>query len=126
MDYADKYLLNQFQDLTVHAVGQKKLLVTFGGKEDGEDGGSETIGMDNFKILAGCLSGKKDSGLTITDVVFPSFGTWIQPFLPLGRRCWRWCEGSSYLVVSEYEMNCQFKTYIAFLGIDGCCVLQIE
>ena len=73
LDYADKYLLNQFQDLTVHVVGQKKLLVTFGGKEDGEDGGSETIGMDNFKILTGCLSGKEDSGLTITDVVFPTF-----------------------------------------------------
>ncbi len=52
----------------------KIVLVTFGEKEDREDGGTGTEGIDNFHSLIALLSDVRQPSIRISSEVFPTFG----------------------------------------------------
>ncbi len=74
LDYSDKYLLNQFKHMTEHSSGPKDLFVTYGGKEDSEDGGTGTEGIDNFNLLVTLLSGSSFGNIRLKSEIYPAFG----------------------------------------------------
>lgn len=74
LDYADKYILQQFQHLENRSPAEKtkKLYTCFGDLEDKEDGGKGTEGADNFKFLIQELSQFK--GIQLKDEILSGLG----------------------------------------------------
>lgn len=74
LDYSHKYLLKQFQRLSDNSTYPKNLFVTYGGKEDSEDGGTGTESIDNFNLLVTLLSDKGYRNIKLKSEVYPTFG----------------------------------------------------
>ncbi len=73
LDYSDRYLLKQFQD-TADTASPGTLVLTYGGREDSEDGGSGTEGIDNFNRLKTLLSEKRYGNIRLKAQIYPTSG----------------------------------------------------
>lgn len=72
LQYCSNYLIKQFQNISDNE-GTKTLFLTFGAKEDSEDG-TETEGIDNFNSLITLLSNNKLKNIKLKSEVYPTFG----------------------------------------------------
>lgn len=72
LQYCNNYLIKQFENIS-YSEYTKILFLTFGAKEDVEDG-TDTEGIDNFNSLIQILSSAKFKNVTLKDEVFSSFG----------------------------------------------------
>ncbi|HUM47842.1 MAG TPA: alpha/beta hydrolase-fold protein [Chitinophagales bacterium] len=75
LGYHNQYLLNQFENQNNHndATGCNVFL-TFGGREDAEDAGKRTTGIDDFNSLVKVLSEKRFDNIQLKSEVYPAFG----------------------------------------------------
>jgi predicted alpha/beta superfamily hydrolase len=74
LDYSDNYLLKQFESIAGILTVPQYLFVTYGGREDREDGGTGTAGIDGFNSLLTILSGKRYGNINVNSEVYANFG----------------------------------------------------
>jgi len=75
LHYCDGYLVRQLQNIPGPGhTNRQTLLMTFGGKEDNEDGGTGTSGIDRFNALLVLLSDSRYKNIKIISEVYPAFG----------------------------------------------------
>jgi len=75
LDYFDQYLSKRFQGIaSSNDTGQRALFITFGGREDAEDGGTGTAGIDNFNSFIALLSGSRFRNIKLKSALYPAFG----------------------------------------------------
>jgi predicted alpha/beta superfamily hydrolase len=73
--YFNNYLINQFQNISGDDnINQQTLFLTFGAREDTEDGETGTEGLDNFNSFAILLSNKRFKNIKVKSEVYQSFG----------------------------------------------------
>jgi predicted alpha/beta superfamily hydrolase len=73
--YYNNYLIKQFQNISGNDnTNQQTLFLTFGAREDTEDGETGTEGLDNFNSFAILLSNKRFKNIKVKSEVYPSFG----------------------------------------------------
>jgi len=73
--YYNNYLIKQFQNISGNDnTNQQTLFLTFGAREDTEDGETGTEGLDNFNSFAALLSNKRFKNIKVKSEVYPSFG----------------------------------------------------
>lgn len=74
LDYCDNYLMKEFKHTAIDSSPILKIVsVSFGGKEDSEDGGTATIGIDNFNSFCKLLSEKNTSNIKLKKEIYPTF-----------------------------------------------------
>lgn len=75
LDYKSNYINQQFQQLKNNPIGSPKvLLTTYGGREDSEDGGTGTAGMDLFNIFCDTIAASRSANIQLTKEIYPLFG----------------------------------------------------
>lgn len=72
--YANNYLIKQFQNTSSNRNTNKQtLFLTFGAKEDSEDG-TGTTGIDNFNAFVALLHEDKFRNFKVESMIYPTFG----------------------------------------------------
>jgi len=74
LDYSRRYLIKQFQNISNNCATPMNLLITFGGREDSEEGGTGTEGMDDYNSFVTIISDKRFKNINLKNKVYPSFG----------------------------------------------------
>jgi predicted alpha/beta superfamily hydrolase len=75
LDYCNQYIPKQFQKVTNYQdTIQRILFLSFGGREDSEDGGTGTAGIDNFNLFTELLSENRFKNIKVKSEVYPNFG----------------------------------------------------
>lgn len=75
LEYCNNYLIKQFQSISgSDNTNQQTLFLTFGAREDSEDGGTGTEGIDNFNSFISLLSDNRFKNIKLKSEVYPSFG----------------------------------------------------
>ncbi len=72
LQYCNNYLIKQFQNISDNE-NTKTLFLTFGAKEDSEDG-TGTEGIDNFNSFITLMSDNKFKNIKLKSEVYPTFG----------------------------------------------------
>ena len=75
LEYCKNYLIKQFQNISGNDnTNQQTLFLTFGAREDSEDGGIGTEGIDNFNTFINLLSNNRFKNIKLKSEVYPTFG----------------------------------------------------
>jgi len=75
LNYCNNYLVKQFQNIQGNNnLKQLTLFLTYGAREDSEDGGTGTAGIDNFNSFVTLLSESKFAAIKLKSEVYPTFG----------------------------------------------------
>ncbi len=75
LEYGNNYLIKQFQTISGNDnTNQQTLLLTFGAREDSEEGGTGTEGIDNFKSFVTLLASNRFKNIKVKSEVYPTFG----------------------------------------------------
>ncbi len=75
LEYCNSYLIKQFQNISGDdKTNQQTLFLTFGAREDSEDGGTGTAGFDNYNSLITLLSDSRFKNIKVKSEVYPAFG----------------------------------------------------
>lgn len=75
LEYKSNYIVQQFQQLQNTNSGTPKvLLTTYGGREDSEDGGIGTAGMDLFNTFCSMITATPSNNIQLTKEIYPLFG----------------------------------------------------
>jgi predicted alpha/beta superfamily hydrolase len=74
LEYSNNYLFKQFQNISIVNTGLKTLFISYGGREDSEEGGTGTEGMDNFKTFVQLLSDERFKNIKLKSEIYPKFG----------------------------------------------------
>lgn len=73
--YYNNYLIKQFQNLSDNDnTNQQTLLLTSGAREDSEEGGTGTEGIDNFNSFVTLLASNRFKNIIVKSEVYPTFG----------------------------------------------------
>ncbi len=75
LDYCNNYLIKQFQNISYNDnLKQQNLFLTYGAREDSEDGGKGTEGIDNFNSFVTFLANNRFKNIKVKSEVYPAFG----------------------------------------------------
>jgi predicted alpha/beta superfamily hydrolase len=73
LEYSNSYIINLVPGIPEYENAcSKTLYVTFGGREDSEDGGTGTTGMDNFNLYVKTLT-SRFKNIDVKSEVFPTY-----------------------------------------------------
>ena len=75
LEYCNGYLIKQFQNISEdYNTNLPTLFLTYGAREDSEDGGTGTEGSDNFNSFISLLSDSRFKNIKVKSEVYPAFG----------------------------------------------------
>ncbi len=75
LDYCSGYLIKQFQNISNSDNLQvQNLFLTYGAREDSEDGGHGTEGIDNFNSFVALLASNRFKNIKVRSEIYPTFG----------------------------------------------------
>jgi len=74
-EYCNSYIVNLLKSISGEEnTPQQTLFLTYGGREDSEEGGTGTTGMDHFNLYITLLSGGRFKNIDLKNEVYPSYG----------------------------------------------------
>jgi predicted alpha/beta superfamily hydrolase len=75
LHYCNNYLIKQFQNISDNDnLKQLNIYLTYGAREDSEDEGKGTEGIDNFNSFETLLASNKFRNIKVKSEVYPTFG----------------------------------------------------
>ena len=73
LDYCDKYLERQLSH-KLHSETKRHLYISFGGREDSEEGGTGSKGADDFNSFTRIIDDSRHLNIEVSKQLFPNYG----------------------------------------------------